>query len=217
MKWTLTATFALAIAMATATNGNAMKAPALSQRDIALAQEAFASPLASRAQCLIVVDSASQRLVLWRNRMAERVFTVSTAIAGIGCAENSGKTPSGWHRACEWIGDGAPMGQVFVSRIASGEILTPVEWSSDSGEDRVLFDFLREEIDRVNKASGSLAELPLRFLLRLCKVMGYFPEDNYASPSRYFSLQECRFQPYYVEDAGIMNGGALPNLSFAVR
>ena len=76
----------------------------------------------------------------------------------------------------------------------------------DSGEDKILFDFLRKEIDQVNKASGSFAELPLRFLLRLCKVMGYFPEDNYSAANGYFSMQECRFQPCYVEDAGFMNG-----------
>ena len=75
----------------------------------------------------------------------------------------------------------------------------------DSGEDKVLFDFLRREIDRVNTATDSLAELPLRFLLRLCKVMGYFPEDNYSATNEYFSMQECRFQSYYVEDAGIMS------------
>lgn len=76
----------------------------------------------------------------------------------------------------------------------------------DSGEDKMLFDFLRKEIDLVNTASGSLAELPLRFLLRLCKVMGYFPEDNYSTTNGYFSMQECRFQSCYVEDAGFMNG-----------
>ena len=75
----------------------------------------------------------------------------------------------------------------------------------DSGEDKVLFDFLRKEIDQVNIASGNLAELPLRFLLRLCQVMGYFPEDNFSATNSFFSMQECRFQSYYVEDAGFMN------------
>ena len=70
----------------------------------------------------------------------------------------------------------------------------------------LLFDFLRKEIEGVHEASGNLAELPLRFLLRLCKVMGYSPEDNYSDINGYFSLQECRFQPCYAEDAGFMNG-----------
>ena len=77
----------------------------------------------------------------------------------------------------------------------------------DAGEDQVLFEFLRKEIEGVHEASGNLAELPLRFLLRLCKVMGYSPEDNYSVTNGYFSMQECRFQSYYVEKAGIMNEG----------
>jgi DNA repair protein RecO (recombination protein O) len=75
----------------------------------------------------------------------------------------------------------------------------------DAGEDKMLFEFLRKEIDQVNTASGSLAELPLRFLLRLCKVMGYFPEDNYSATNGYFSMQECRFQSWYAENAGFMS------------
>ncbi|MBR2772112.1 MAG: hypothetical protein IKD78_08935, partial [Bacteroidales bacterium] len=31
-------------------------------------------------------------------------------------------------------------------------------------------------------------------------------EDNYSATNSFFSMQECRFQSYYVEDAGIMNG-----------
>ena len=76
---------------------------------------------------------------------------------------------------------------------------------ADAGEDKVLFDFLRKEIEGVHVATGNLAELPLRFLLRLCKVMGYSPEDNYSATDGYFSMQECRFQPCYAEDAGFMN------------
>ena len=76
----------------------------------------------------------------------------------------------------------------------------------DAGEDKVLFDFLRKEIDEVHEASGNLAELPLRFMLRLCKVMGYSPEDNYSATNVYFSMRECRFQSHYEENAGIING-----------
>ena len=50
----------------------------------------------------------------------------------------------------------------------------------DSGQDEVLFDFLQEEIAKVHASSGNMAELPLRFLLRLSRVMGYEPEDNFS-------------------------------------
>ena len=75
----------------------------------------------------------------------------------------------------------------------------------DSGQDEVLFAFLQEEILRVHEADANLAELPLRFLLRLSRVMGYEPEDNFSDRSPYFSLQECRFQPFFMEDAGILS------------
>lgn len=75
----------------------------------------------------------------------------------------------------------------------------------DSGEDEVLFDFLQEEINKVHSASSNVAELPLRFLLRLSRVLGYAPEDNYSAQNGYFSLRECRFQHYYLEDAGILS------------
>ena len=75
----------------------------------------------------------------------------------------------------------------------------------DSGEDEVLFAFLQEEISKVHNAQENMAELPLRFLLRLSMVMGYYPEDNFSSENPIFSLQECRFQRFYVEDAGFLS------------
>lgn len=75
----------------------------------------------------------------------------------------------------------------------------------DSGQDEVLFDFLQEEIAKVHASSGNMAELPLRFLLRLSCVMGYEPEDNFSDSTPYFSLEECRFQPFYMEDAGFLS------------
>ena len=75
----------------------------------------------------------------------------------------------------------------------------------DSGQDEVLFDFLQEEIAKVHESKGCMAELPLRFLLRLSRVMGYEPEDNFSEDAPYFSLQECHFQPFYMEDAGFLS------------
>jgi DNA repair protein RecO (recombination protein O) len=75
----------------------------------------------------------------------------------------------------------------------------------DAGEDEVLFSFLQEEIERVHRSTENLAELPLRFLLRLSMVMGYYPEDNFSDENSYFSLQECRFQRFYMEENGFLS------------
>ena len=43
-------------------------------------------------------------------------------------------------------------------------------------------------------------ELPLRFLLRLSIVLGFFPENNYTEQDCYFSLYDSRFQSYFVDE-----------------
>ena len=69
----------------------------------------------------------------------------------------------------------------------------------------MLFDFLQNEIEKVHDATENLAELPLRFLLRLSMVMGYEPDDNFSSDNCFFSLTDCRFQHFYVEEAGYLS------------
>ena len=70
----------------------------------------------------------------------------------------------------------------------------------DTSEDKVLFDFLEEEILRIHESETDLAELPLRFLLRLSIVLGFFPENNYTEQNCYFSLYDSRFQSYFVDE-----------------
>lgn len=59
----------------------------------------------------------------------------STAESGTGAEEGSMKTPLGWHRVAERIGSGAPWGQVFRSRAATGEAWKP---GDDVVEDLML-------------------------------------------------------------------------------
>lgn len=70
----------------------------------------------------------------------------------------------------------------------------------DSGEDEVLFHFLQEEILKISETNVDLVELPLRFMLRLSVVLGFFPENNYSDKDCYFSLKENRFQSYYIDE-----------------
>ncbi|MBO4504288.1 MAG: DNA repair protein RecO [Bacteroidales bacterium] len=71
---------------------------------------------------------------------------------------------------------------------------------TDAGEDKVLYDFLEGEILRIYEPDIDLVDLPLRFLLRLSIVLGFFPENNFSDTNRHFSLQESRFQPYCVDE-----------------
>ena len=75
----------------------------------------------------LVVDVARQRLGLVEDGQA-RDFPVSTAVAGVGGAEHSLRTPPGWHRIHARIGAGQPLGMIFDSREATGE-----RWQGEAG------------------------------------------------------------------------------------
>lgn len=51
-----------------------------------------------------------------------RCYAISTSRHGIGTEPGSFKTPSGCFRIAEKIGDGAPPGEIFVSRVPTGKI-----------------------------------------------------------------------------------------------
>ena len=73
----------------------------------------------------IRVSIAAQRLDLLEIGDSERVlasFRVSTSQFGAGTEPGSHKTPMGRFVVGEKIGDAAPLGAVFVGRVATGEI-----------------------------------------------------------------------------------------------
>ena len=49
-----------------------------------------------------------------------RCYAISTSRFGVGTEPGSYKTPAGHFRIAEKIGDGAPPGEIFVSRVATG-------------------------------------------------------------------------------------------------
>lgn len=70
----------------------------------------------------------------------------------------------------------------------------------DAGPDPMLFRFIAEEIHHVETLEHGLADLPIRFLLRLSKALGFYPENNYSEQTCHFSLEECRFQSYFIDE-----------------
>jgi len=74
------------------------------------------------------VSVSAQRLdLIGDDGRVTRSFPVSTAKKGIGSEPDSHKTPLGWHRVCEKIGDGAAPGTQFVGRKPTGRIWQPSE------------------------------------------------------------------------------------------
>jgi lipoprotein-anchoring transpeptidase ErfK/SrfK len=81
------------------------------------------------------VDVARQRLTLIERNQIIWEVPCATATAGTGSVSGSLQTPLGWHRVDMKLGDGAPWGQVFRSRIPTKEIWKP---GDDVKEDLVL-------------------------------------------------------------------------------
>jgi len=74
------------------------------------------------------VSVSAQRLdLIGDDSRVTRFFPVSTAKKGTGSEPDSHKTPLGWHRVCEKIGDGAAPGTQFVGRKPTGRVWQPTD------------------------------------------------------------------------------------------
>ena len=69
----------------------------------------------------IHIHVTNQRLELKEGGEVLRSFPVSTSALGLGSEPGSNKTPVGRFCVCEKIGEGAPPGAVFKSRLPTGE------------------------------------------------------------------------------------------------
>jgi lipoprotein-anchoring transpeptidase ErfK/SrfK len=86
-------------------------------------------------QNLVVVVSR-QEVLLHEKGLVSGRWDVSTSRFGLGSKEGSFRTPTGRFRICEKIGDGAPSGMIFKSRIPTGQL---ARIGADGGdEDLVL-------------------------------------------------------------------------------
>jgi hypothetical protein len=81
------------------------------------------------------VDVARQRFAVIQGNKVTWEVPCATATAGTGSVSGSLQTPLGWHKVDSKLGDGAPWGQVFRSRIPTKEIWKP---GDDVKEDLVL-------------------------------------------------------------------------------
>lgn len=86
----------------------------------------------------IRIDVEHQTLTLVQDGRVVRQYPVSTGANGCGCEAGSYKTPLGWHRIKLKIGDGHPLGAVFVSRRATGEVFSADHRQADPSRDWVL-------------------------------------------------------------------------------
>ena len=92
------------------------------------------APIAAPGDRLLVVDVERQRLILAEQGKVAAEYPVSTAANGIGGEDGSFKTPPGWMRILNCLGDREAVGRVFVSREPTERV-----WRGDSvDEDLIL-------------------------------------------------------------------------------
>jgi len=83
---------------------------------------------------VLVVDAQTQHLGLLADGRLVFEAAISTAANGLGCQENSYRTPTGWHRIQACLGAGEEPGTVFRAKLPTGEV-----WRGESRtEDLIL-------------------------------------------------------------------------------
>ena len=70
----------------------------------------------------IRIHVPTQTLDLLENGALLRRYVVSTSRFGLGTEPGSNRTPTGNFRIAEKHGDGAPPGEIFISRVPTGRI-----------------------------------------------------------------------------------------------
>ena len=129
----------------------------------------------------LVVSVVQQTLVRFHQGRPVRVHRVSTARAGVGCVENSLRTPTGLHRVGERIGDGAAAGMVFKARQPTGRLAS--EWPTPEDNlitSRILrLEGLEEGHNRGKDAEGRVVDT----LARLVYIHGTNQRDRLGQPN----------------------------------
>jgi len=80
--------------------------------------------LYSKLAFTIVVSVKFQKLYLMNGSELLKEYVISTGKNGVGCEENSLKTPFGVHRIVEKFGAFGPIGGIYKERKFTGEIAT---------------------------------------------------------------------------------------------
>ena len=88
-------------------------------------------------QIRVHIPSQTLLLLTDEGQMLRR-FMISTSKFGLGCEPGSHKTPTGAFRIESKWGDGAPEGEIFVSRKPTGRFGTP-EDPTDNVQTRILW------------------------------------------------------------------------------
>ena len=86
----------------------------------------------------LLVESSSQQLFVFQNNSIKSSLNISTSKYGLGCQQDSNKTPTGAHYVAEKIGgDGFP-NEIYKGRQATGETAEIIYTAEQSDQDLIL-------------------------------------------------------------------------------
>ena len=109
----------------------------------------------------IWISIQQQELCLIDNKQVVKRYPCSTAKAGIGSQQDSGKTPLGWHRVGAKIGDNLKAGAVLKDRLWTGQV-----WHAgdNANDDLILSRILRLEGLEEGKNRGGTVDSWNRYI-----------------------------------------------------
>ncbi len=87
---------------------------------------------------MLIINTTEQMMYLLKGNTLIDEYVVSTGKTGEGNASGSGKTPLGYHKIIEKIGDGAPIGTIFVGKRDTGNISPIYKDKTDVENDPVV-------------------------------------------------------------------------------
>ncbi len=122
------------------------------------------------------VSVERQKLVGIENGRIRFVCICSTAAKGTGSKEGSNQTPLGWHEVDERIGDGLPVGAVFVGRKFTGDVWKPGDQTT---KDLVLTRILWLRGLEAGKNAGPGIDSHARYIY----IHGTPAEDKLGTPA----------------------------------
>lgn len=86
----------------------------------------------------LLVDSAKQHLKVMDNTEERANYTISTSRYGLGCQQDSNKTPAGAHKIAEKIGGEGEIYEIYKGRQSTGEVAEVIHTAQQSDEDLIL-------------------------------------------------------------------------------
>ena len=87
----------------------------------------------------MIVSVKDQTMLLTQRGKPVKAYKVSTSKFGLGNTKNSKRTPLGKMEVAKKIGDGAPSGAVFKSRVRTGRIMKPNTKGRDPIVTRIMW------------------------------------------------------------------------------